>query len=97
MALARQLCARLMRLAHDGIDEVQVIDGFVMRLELGFNNYGPLDLRRDGRDMQAEADEEIADWAVYRACKRTSARIAVMDAFDLSDAGAAAALGEGEG
>ena len=69
-----------MRRADEGGDELAVIDGFVLRLELGFNRVGPLDLRRDHRDWHVEADEEIADWAVYRALKRTS------DRFDRTDA-----------
>ena len=77
---------RLMRLADEGRDELAVIDGFVMRLEKGFNNYGPLDLESDVRNLDEEADEEIADWAVYRACKRHSRRFMTgVVTFDLSD------------
>lgn len=81
IALARSVCARIMALADDG-DEVQVIDGELMRLELGRQRYGALDLRKDHRDWNREGDEEIADWAVYRALKRTSARQRAVDAVE---------------
>lgn len=82
-ALARNLCARITRLADEGRDELDVIDGFVLRLELGLNNHGALDLRRDRRDWTHEADEEIADYAVYRALARTSRRFADVDRIEL--------------
>lgn len=83
--LAIKLINRIMRLTDEGYDELRVIDGFVRRLEKGLDTYGPLDLEKgeaSRRDLDAEADEEIADWAVYRALKRTSQRAMP---FDLSE------------
>lgn len=82
-ALARNLCARITRLGDEGRDELAVIDGFVQRLELGFNHYGPLDLRRDRRDFVRERDEELVDAEVYRSCQRTSERYAQLDRIEI--------------
>lgn len=81
MAVARLICRRVMALADAG-DEVEVLDGFLMRLELGRQRYGALDLRKNKHDWDAECDEEVADWAVYRAFKRTSNRQAQVDAIE---------------
>jgi hypothetical protein len=70
-----------MAIAGEG-DEISVIDGFVLRLEIGRPVYGPLDLRVDRRDWDRESDEEIADWAVYRALKRTSRRMEEIAAIE---------------
>ena len=82
LALARSICARVHRLAEVGGDELAVLDGFLVRLELGAERYGALDLRGNPRDWDREADEEIADYAVYRALKRTSARIERVTAIE---------------
>jgi hypothetical protein len=81
LALARSVCARIMALADAG-DEVEVLDGELMRLEKGRACYGPLDLRSDTRDWRAEGDEEIADLGIYRALQRTSRRQAQRDAIE---------------
>lgn len=81
-ALARSMSARLGRLAEAGRDELDVIDAFMLRLEIGFDRYGPLDLRRDQRDWRSEADEEIGDYAVYRALQRVGRRFARVDSID---------------
>lgn len=72
-ALLHSLASRIAAFVNDG-DELAVLDGFVARLEKGRASYGaPLDLD-DGREWDAEADEELADYGVYRAFKRTSER-----------------------
>jgi hypothetical protein len=81
LALARSVCARIMAMADAG-DEVEVLDGELMRLELGRSSYGPLDLRSDKRDWRAEGDEEVSDLAIYRALQRTSRRQAQKDAVE---------------
>lgn len=80
-ALARSISARVHALADAG-DELRVIDGFLLRLELGRDRHGVLDLRRDRRDWAHEGDEEVADWAVYRALDRTSKRLTQIDAIE---------------
>jgi hypothetical protein len=80
-ALARSVCARIMALAEAG-DEVEVLDAELLRLELGRQSYGPLDLRKDRRDWSREIDEEMADIAVYRALQRTSRRQAQKDSIE---------------
>jgi len=81
-ALADSISKRIAAFVNDG-DELAVFDGFVARLEKGRTSYGaPLDLD-DGREWHVEADEELADYGVYRAFKRTSERRAIHDRFDL--------------
>ena len=96
LALARSLAARIHALAAGG-DELDVLDGFLLRLELGRSRYGALDLRSDARDWQREQDEEVADWAVYRALARTSRRYAQVDALHAGLGELAQVEGEGEG
>ena len=38
------------------------------RLRRGFEQYGPLDIEGDMRDWDREANEEAADYLVYKAC-----------------------------
>lgn len=64
-ALERSLCARLLSCAHD---ELRVLDAILLRLELGRDRYGALDLARDRRDWAREEAEEHVDALVYRAC-----------------------------
>jgi hypothetical protein len=78
VALARNICTRILQLADGGRDEIAVLDGFLLRLELGQQRYGALDLSKSKRDWDREADEEIADWAVYRALKRTAVHYAAV-------------------
>ncbi len=49
-----------------------MIDAILIRLELGRDRYGELNLRADSRDWRREGDEELVDLAVYRACERIS-------------------------
>ncbi len=80
-ALARSIEKRLAAFVTDG-DELAVLDGFLARLEKARAIYGePLDLD-DGREWDVEADEELADYGVYRAFRRTSRR-ALHDRFDV--------------
>lgn len=74
MALARSLASRLWRFVDNGLDELAVIDAFVLRLELGLERYGALDLTAAARDWSAEADEEAVDREVYRCFQRVSQR-----------------------
>lgn len=70
--LAASMAARINRLAEVGGDAIEVLDGFLLRLELGAERYGALVLASDRRNWQQEQDEEIADYAVYRALSRLS-------------------------
>lgn len=55
------------RFALCNLDELRVIDVQLTRLELGREQYGPLDLSRY-RDWHKELAEEHVDAAFYRAC-----------------------------
>ena len=72
-ALARNVAARIVALGDAG-DEIRILDGILLRLEIGRQRYGALDLSRP-RDWQVEADQEAIDLAVYQACKRESLRL----------------------
>jgi hypothetical protein len=73
VALAWNISARIGALVDAG-DELRVIDALLIRLELGLDRYGPLNLKGRSRDFQRESDEELVDWLVYQACKRVSDR-----------------------
>ena len=62
--LTRSLIARL---GACNLDELRVIDQLLVRLELGRDRYGHLDLSR-ARDWEREEAEELLDMQVYRAC-----------------------------
>lgn len=65
-----QLAARLQELTRD---ELAVVVQVVTRLlDVGRRSYGPLQLDSDQRDFEAEADDEITDWMIYRAMNRIS-------------------------
>lgn len=74
LALAYSIGFRVKRLAAVGGDAIEVLDGFLTRLELGAERYGALDLVNNPRDWEQEADEEVADYAVYRRLQRISSR-----------------------
>lgn len=63
-ALEASIRARLGACAHD---ELRVVDAILLRLELGRDQYGPLDLNKP-RDWAREEAEEHIDAVVYRAC-----------------------------
>lgn len=87
LALAYSISYRVKRLAAVGGDAVEVLDGFLSRLELGAERYGALVLATTNRNWEQEADEEIADYAVYRRLQRISARRQQTErhAFDVTD------------
>ncbi len=60
-ALARDLARRLHLASHD---ELRVIDRLLVRLELGRDRYGELDLRKP-RDWRRELGDELLDALVY--------------------------------
>ena len=70
-ALHRQICGRLLMRSFD---ELRVVDSILTGLERGADTYGPLVISDDARDWQREADEELRDWAVYRAIGRLAIR-----------------------
>jgi hypothetical protein len=49
-------------------DELRVLVFVAVRLALGRECYGPLDVASDVRDFKRERAEEIADALVYSAC-----------------------------
>jgi hypothetical protein len=55
------------RLGACNIDELRVLDQLLVRLELGRDRHGHLDLSQK-RDWHKERAEEFADAAVYGAC-----------------------------
>lgn len=72
-ALARSIAARVNALAERGCaDELRVLDYLLVRLELGEQQYGRLDLATDRRDWAEEERQEHADGVVYRACAEIS-------------------------
>lgn len=60
-ALARDIARRLQLASHD---EVRVVDRILLRLELGRDRYGLLDLSRP-RDWRRELAEELLDALIY--------------------------------
>lgn len=83
-ALCRDIARRL-RLGN--LDEARVIDALLVRLEIGRERYGHLDLRK-ARDWDREEAEELLDMRIYQACRTLVERDAAMSReFDLSDAG----------
>lgn len=69
-ALRRSLVNRL-GLCNE--DELRVLDELLGRLELGREQYGPLDLSR-ARDWERDEDEEWLDARVYRSIQRVLER-----------------------
>lgn len=63
-ALARDLARRVLALAERDPNAVRVLDRLAMRLELGHDRYGKLDLT-GGRDWRRELGEELLDAVVY--------------------------------
>jgi hypothetical protein len=63
-ALRRDMLRRLM---FCNLDELRVLDMQLTRLELGRDQYGPLDLAKH-RDWPKEEAEEHIDAAFYRSC-----------------------------
>lgn len=61
------------RLALAGHDELRVIDALLVRLELGRERYGLLDLERDRRDWFKERREELLDAMVYDVAEQLRA------------------------
>jgi hypothetical protein len=61
------------RLGACNLDELRVVDQLLVRLELGRDRYGHLDLAQR-RDWARERAEEAADYAVYDACLLLSQR-----------------------
>lgn len=79
-ALLRSVIARL---GCASPDELRVVDVILIRLELGRDRYGLLDLSKP-RDWEVERAEELVDAAVYAACGVISdrdQRAAAIDAF----------------
>lgn len=70
-AAMRRDLARRMELGN--LDELLVLDQHWLRIELGRDRYGLLDLRAS-RDWEREELEEHLDAATYRACARVQAR-----------------------
>ena len=56
-------CAKL------GGDELEVLRHIARRLVVGGRQYGALSLDTDDRDWNREAEEELVDAMVYRACR----------------------------
>lgn len=84
-SLADSVACRVYGLAKNGGDALSVLDGFLARLELGVQRYGALVLASNPRNWDDEADEELSDWAVYKAFQRISVRRQdAHDRFDLS-------------
>ena len=69
-ALRRNMCGRFELCS---LDELRVMDLQLVRLELGREQYGRLDLSRR-RDWVKEEAEEHVDAAFYRACAVLIAR-----------------------
>lgn len=68
---AEALAANIaLRLGLCSLDELRVIDVTLSRLELGRDQYGPLDLAHGSRDWRREEAEEHVDANFYRACHR---------------------------
>ncbi len=82
LALARNISARTHQCS---LDELRVLDVVLTRLELGRDQYGPLDLSQP-RDWKLERAEEIVDAEFYRACDLLCARdlklAAIADGLD---------------
>lgn len=78
-ALQRSITSRLGLASYD---ELRVVDAILLRLELGRERYGALNLRADSRDWRREGDEELVDLAVYRACERISERDRQVDEIE---------------
>jgi hypothetical protein len=72
-ALCRSICARLCD-ERRSEDELRVIDDVLAGLERGADQYGPLDLERDGRDWNEEAAQEARDLLAYQAMARVVAK-----------------------
>jgi hypothetical protein len=68
------------RLGACNLDELRVVDQLLVRLELGRDRYGHLDLAQR-RDWARERAEEAADYAVYDACLLLSQRDEAMRAI----------------
>lgn len=62
--LARSLAERLQ---HCSYDELRVIDRVLAGIELGREQYGPLDLSRDTRLFRREGAMELRDYLFYAA------------------------------
>jgi hypothetical protein len=73
LALARNLNARLLRLADVGRDELRVLDVFVTSLERTFMDRGPLDLTK-ARDWRRERAIGVIDDAIAQACEALARR-----------------------
>lgn len=65
-ALVRNIATRLMLCS---LDEARVMDELLVRLEIGRDRYGYLDLAT-ARDWEREEAEELLDAAIYRACRK---------------------------
>ena len=61
------------RLAMRNLDELRVLDAVLMRLELGAERYGPLDLTKP-RDWRRERGEELLDAMIYDVAGELAAR-----------------------
>lgn len=72
-ALARSICARVCD-ARRSFDELRVIDRVLQGIERGADEYGPLDIARDGRIWDREAEQELRDLLFYLAAQFIAAR-----------------------
>lgn len=96
-ALGRSIGCRLLACS---LDELRVIDEVLMGLERGRDEYGPLDLGRDDRDFEAEADAELRDCLFYLAAHRVAQRRAAVEGIERDvprQNGRSRALGESTG
>lgn len=83
-ATHRHLCVLSADLNQDELDVlIEVADG----LKRGRDAYGPLDIATDRRDFDAEAQDELRDFVVYRAIaalkKRRAERAALLADLDV--------------
>lgn len=70
-ALARSICARLCD-ARRSHDELRVVDDVLAGIERGADNYGAMDLARDGRDFDEETAQEFRDALIYIAMRKVA-------------------------
>jgi hypothetical protein len=68
-ALARSLCARLCD-ARRSHDELRVIDYVLEGIELGADQYGPLNVAKDPRNFRRERAMECRDSLFYAAAEQ---------------------------
>lgn len=75
-ARARRIASLLPTLVARGGDELAVLESELDGLLDGLETHGRMDLDAP-RDWVREQDQELRDWAVYRACRREADRRAL--------------------